>query len=97
VVFLDCLIRIRKRFPQMQLANAPADYCKRQNYRSIIIICFRCRAGALAALPRCQCKHLKGHMKMPASASIASMRARFSSIVSSGPDKEEGGSHVTQP
>jgi hypothetical protein len=42
------LIQIRKRFPQMRLANASANCYKRENYRSIIIICFRYGTGTLA-------------------------------------------------
>jgi hypothetical protein len=33
---------------------------------------------------RCQCKHLKGRIKNASAANDASMRARFSAIVSSG-------------
>jgi hypothetical protein len=91
------LIRIRKRFPQTRLANASADCYKTENYRSIIIICLVIGRGPSRMTRTMPAQASEGPYENATAAEHASMRARFSPIVSFDQTKEEGGSYVTQP
>jgi hypothetical protein len=87
----------QKTFPADAVSECICRRYKTENYRSIIIICFAIGRGPSRMTRTMPAQASERPYENATAADHASMRARFSPIVSFDQTKEEGGSYVTQP